>query len=74
MLTVGHFFMDEAAEGVAGLMVHPLPATLLVDPRDHATAFTWLQAGSDQIYRAPRQPCNTVTRAQAIAAFASSFS
>ena len=40
MLTVGHFFVDEAAEGIAGLAIHPLAATLLVDPRDHAAVLT----------------------------------
>lgn len=29
--------------------------------RDHAIAFSWLQAASDEIYRQPRVPCNTAT-------------
>lgn len=27
--------------------------------RDHAIAFSWLQAASDEIYRQPRVPCDT---------------
>lgn len=30
-----------------------------VTDRDHATAFSWLQAASDEIYRAPRVPCTS---------------
>lgn len=39
---------------------------------DHATAFTWLQAASDEIYRAPRQPCDTNTQAAIKTAYSSS--
>lgn len=36
---------------------------------DHATAFTWLQAASDEIYRSDRKPCDTNARADIIAAY-----
>ena len=36
---------------------------------DHATAFTWLQAASDEIYRSDRMPCDTNARADIIAAY-----
>jgi prepilin-type N-terminal cleavage/methylation domain-containing protein len=36
--------------------------------RDHATAFSWLQAASDEIYRVPRIPC-TQGQAAAITAY-----
>ena len=30
-----------------------------VTDRDHATAFSWLQSASDEIYRADREPCTS---------------
>jgi type II secretory pathway pseudopilin PulG len=36
--------------------------------RDHAIAFTWLQAASDEVYRETRVPC-TAGQAAAIAAY-----
>ncbi len=29
--------------------------------RDHAIAFAWLQAASDEVYRQPRVPCDSAT-------------
>src|SRR5262245_27876296 len=43
-------------------------ATASAIDRDHAIAFSWLQAASDEIYRDPRIPC-TSGQASAIAAY-----
>jgi prepilin-type N-terminal cleavage/methylation domain-containing protein len=39
---------------------------------DHAIGFTWLQAASDEIYRAPRRPCDTNTQAAIETAYSAS--
>ena len=38
---------------------------------DHAIGFSWLQAASDEIYRAPRRPCDTNTQVDIETAYSS---
>lgn len=36
---------------------------------DHAITYSWLQAASDALYRAPREPCDTHHRTEIIATY-----